>query len=103
MCLYIASQSFQKMMNNLLIGIPNTFCYVGDIPIYSNTFDETVFHRAVFERLKTHNLVLNHDKCVFSQKELAFLEHLISAAGVTPFHLKWKAFTTLFNHGPSNN
>ena len=80
-----ASQSFQKMMNNLLRSIPNTFCYVDDILIYSNTFDEHVSHlRAVFERLKAHNLVLNRDKCVFAQQEITFLGHLISTAGVAP-------------------
>ena len=57
------------MMNNLLRGLPNTFCYVDDILIYYNTFDEHVSHlRAVFERLKAYNLVLNSDKCVFPRK-----------------------------------
>ena len=78
-----ASQSFQKMMNNLLKDIPNTFCYADNILIYFNTFDEHVSHlRAVFERLKAHNLVLNRDKCVFAQQEITFLGHLISAAGI---------------------
>ena len=78
-----ASQSFFKMI------ISNTFCYVDDILIYSNTFDEHVSHlRAVFERLKAHNLVLNRDKCVFAQQKITFLGHLISAAGVAPLQSK---------------
>ena len=79
-------------MNNLLRGISSTFCYVDDIPIYSNTFDEHVSYlRAVFERLKTHNLVLNRDKCVFAQQEITFLGHLISAAVVAPLSFKVEA------------
>ena len=60
--------------------------------IYSNTFDEHVSHlRAVFERLKAYNLVLNRDKCVFAQQEITFLGHLISAAGVAPLPSKVEA------------
>ena len=81
-----ASQSFQKMMNHLLRGLPNnTFYNVDNILIYSNTFDKHISHlRYVFERLQADNLVLNRNKCVFAQQEVAFLGHLISAAGVAP-------------------
>ena len=80
------------MTNNLLRGVPNTFCCVDDILVYSNTFDKHVSHlRAVIERLKAHNLVLNRDKCVFSQPETTFLGHLISAAGVAPLPSKVEA------------
>ena len=79
------------MMNNLLRGVPNTFCCVDDILVYSNTFDKHVSHlRVVIERLKAHNLVLNRDKCVFAQPE-TFLGHLISAAGVAPLPSKVEA------------
>ena len=91
-----ASQIFQKLMNNLLRGIPNTFCYDDDILIYSNTFDEHVFHLcAVFERLKAHNLVLNRNKCVFAQQEITFLGHLISAAGVAPPFIRGESHSQL--------
>ena len=53
--------------------------------MYSNTFDKYVSHlRAVFERLKAHNLVLNRDKCVFALPGITFFGHLISAADVAP-------------------
>ena len=85
MGLYNASLSFQKMMNNLLRGLLNSFCYVDNTLIQFNTFDEHISHlRAVFERLKAHNLVLNRNKCVFVQQEITFLEHLLTAAGVAP-------------------
>ena len=80
MCLYYASQNFQKIMNNVLRGLPNTFCYIDDILIYSKTFEEHISHLcAVFDQLKAHNLVLNCDKYVFALQEITFFGHLVSS------------------------
>jgi len=84
-----ASQSFQRLMNKVLRGIPNIFVYVDDILVHSHTPEEHLEHlQAVFQRLKENGLVLNRDKCVFGAQSLQFLGHSISAEGIRP--LPWK-------------
>lgn len=54
-----APGSFQRMMNEVLVGYLDIFCkvYLDDIIIYSNTFEEHKDHlRTVLERFRTHEL-----------------------------------------------
>ncbi len=40
--------------------------------------------REVFIRLRKHELTINTAKCVFGEKVVKFLEHLISKDGIAP-------------------
>ena len=94
MGLATSSGYFQKLMNEVLSGLPRVFVYLDDIIIMSPDLDD---HRKllslVFERLKQHGLVVNDAKCVFAVKELSFLGHLVSAEGVKPTTKNVKAIT----------
>ena len=57
--------------------------YLNDIIIYSKIFKEHKEHvRLVFEALRAASLMIKPKKCKFAQKELRFLEHIISAEGI---------------------
>jgi hypothetical protein len=57
--------------------------YVDDILVYSKTFTEHVRHLdIVVKKLTQAGFTLNADKCKFCIKEIKFLGHVISQAGV---------------------
>ena len=71
-------------MNKVLKGLPNVFCYVDDILIFSKTYSEHLLHlTAVFDRLLTNELVLNQYKCLFAQSELDFLGYHVTSSGIS--------------------
>jgi uncharacterized C2H2 Zn-finger protein len=54
-----------------------------DILIYSSSWSEHLWHvRLVFEKLQEHQLFLKCPKCSFDKRQVAYLDHVISAAGV---------------------
>jgi hypothetical protein len=56
-----------------------------DIIVGSRDVQSQVRHlHLLFERLRDHGLVINGEKCEFGAKELDFLGHRVSAAGVAP-------------------
>ena len=57
--------------------------YLDDIIIYSKMFEEYKEHvKLVFKVLRAASLMMKPKKCKFAQKELRFLEHIISAEGI---------------------
>ena len=82
-----APSYFVQMMDvtlaDLLFNI--CLCYIDDIIIYSNTFDEHIERLdIVFNRLIKTGLKLRLDKCKFFQDEILFLGHIISENGFKP-------------------
>ena len=56
-----------------------------DIIVFSDTFEEHLVRlEKVFNRLQEHNLCLKRTKCEFLQKEVEFLGHTVSTAGLQP-------------------
>lgn len=82
-----APSTFQRVMDNILLGIQNERClvYMDDIIIYSPTIHEHISRLTeVFKRLRKANLKIQPDKCEFLRKEVAYLGHLITQDGVKP-------------------
>lgn len=82
-----APSTFQRVMDNILLGIQNERClvYMDDIIIYSPTIHEHISRlKEVFQRLQKANLKIQPDKCEFLKKEVAYLGHLITPEGVKP-------------------
>lgn len=82
-----APSTFQRVMDNILLGIQNERClvYMDDIIIYSPTIHEHISRLTeVFNRLRKANLKIQPDKCEFLRKEVAYLGHLITQNGVKP-------------------
>jgi hypothetical protein len=57
--------------------------FLDDILIYSASLSDHVHHlRAVLDRLRSHQLYAKMSKCTFAQKEVEYLDHIISKEGV---------------------
>jgi hypothetical protein len=74
-------------MNSVLSGLSGTRClvYLDDIVIYARSL---AYHntklREVLDRLRTYKVKLQRDKCEFLRKEVNYLGHQITEAGVRP-------------------
>lgn len=82
-----APATFQKLMNAVLSGLTGTRCfvYLDDIVIYAKSLAEhDVKIREVLDRLRAHGLKLQPEKCEFLRKEVSYLGHQITEAGVKP-------------------
>ena len=80
-----AGQSFQRMMDVILEGIPSVFCYMDDILVASpNHAAHQQDLCRLLTALQTHGLVLNIEKCVFAREQVEFLGHLIDTSGARP-------------------
>ena len=89
-----AAQSFQKVMNHVLEGLPNVFCYLDDILIWSSSISEhqkTI--RELMGRLSDAGLTISLKKCQFQKTELEFLGFKVNAKGITPLPRKVEAIT----------
>jgi hypothetical protein len=57
--------------------------FFDDNLIYNRTYEEHLEHlRAVFQLLQKDHWLVKRSKCVFGQRQLRYLGHIISAAGV---------------------
>ncbi len=80
-----AGQSFQRMMDKILVGMPAAYCYMDDILLASpdhSTHKEDL--RMQLAALREYGLVLNIEKCSFAQSAVDFLGHRITAEGASP-------------------
>lgn len=80
-----APSTFERLMENVLKGLQWTEClvYMDDIISHSSTFDEGIQRLAnIFTRLREANLKLKPSKCIFFQKQVKFLGHIVSSEGI---------------------
>ena len=74
---------WQRTMDQVLKGIPNTSCILDDIIITGKTDDEHLKTlEAVLQRLMEYNLRVNEAKCKFFQEEITYCGHKIDANGL---------------------
>lgn len=77
--------TFLKAMNTTLAPLVRRYALVffDDILIYSRTFEEHLVHLcAVFELLRQDHWLVKRSKCVFVQRQLRYLGHIIFESGV---------------------
>ena len=80
-----AGATFQRMMDGILGDLPFCVCYIDDILIYSSDSQQHLQHIAtVLDHLQQNGLVVHCDKCVFGAREVEFLGHHLTSAGVSP-------------------
>eukprot|EP00117_Sycon_ciliatum_P027910 scpid26178/ scgid22563/ Retrovirus-related Pol polyprotein from transposon opus; Protease; Reverse transcriptase; Endonuclease len=87
-----APEIFQRVMSDLLAGIPGVFVYVDDVLVTGDSIkqhDERL--QRVLERLQAAQLKLNNDKCQWKQSEVRYLGSILNAQGVNPDPDKVKA------------
>lgn len=81
-----APATFERLMETILRGLSWKTClvYLDDVIVFGRTFDEHLRNlRGVFERLRTANLKLSPKKCHIFKKEVKYLGHVVSEAGVS--------------------
>lgn len=80
-----APSAFQKMMADILNGLPGVQNYLDDLIVYGNTLVEHDQNlNTVLQKLKEAGLVLNENKCHFRKTSLRFLGHTITTDGILP-------------------
>jgi hypothetical protein len=80
-----APATFLSAMNDTLSDYLRKFVLVffDDILIYSTSYTEHLHHiTLVLQRLQDHHWQVKMSKCEFAQQSIAYLGHIISAAGV---------------------
>ena len=88
---------FEELMSIVLNGC-NAFsiAYLDDILIFSETFEEHMFHlNTIFDDLCQHGLKLKLKKCSFIQTEANYHEFVIDENGIKPDQKKVEAIRTL--------
>jgi uncharacterized protein YdcH (DUF465 family) len=98
MGLKTAPATFQKLMNSVLSGLTGTCCfsYLDDIVIYGKSLtDHNIKLREVLDRLRKYRLKLKPEKCQFLRKEVNYLGHEITEAGVKPDPKRWSLSLTI--------
>ena len=87
-----AAQTFQRLMDLVLRGMPFLFIYLDDILVASASAEEHTLHlRQLFERLSEHGLIVNPAKCQFGLSAIDFLGHRVSQQGAVPLPAKIEA------------
>ena len=80
-----APATFQRLMQTVLQGLvpKNCLIYLDDIIVHAPTVDEHNRRlQEVFDRLRNAGLKLKMSKCSFLQREVSFLGHVITPAGI---------------------
>ena len=80
-----AAQTFQRLIDEVLRGLPFAFAYIDDVFIATHDINEHQDHLLqVFERLAHFGLKINVSKCDFAVSKLNFLGHMIEEQAITP-------------------
>lgn len=87
-----APEIFQRIMDQMLEGIPGAISIMDDILVAAPTVQEhDSILRRVVERAASFNLKLNFNKCHVRQSSVPYVRHLITADGLKPDPAKVEA------------
>ena len=85
----VAPQVYQRVIDQILAGIPNVVAYIDDILIYTKSKDEHLkVLQLVLDRLQSKNVRARLEKCAFLEQSVQYLGHKIDEAGVHPLESK---------------
>ena len=87
-----APSIFQKVMDTVLQGLPNTICYLDDILVSGATKEEHLHNlEMVLQWLEQYNIRAKKAKCAFMCDIVEYLGHRIDADGLHTLSSKVKA------------
>ena len=76
---------FQKLVDNLVSGIPYVAAYLDDVIVTGRTKEEHLQNlKQVLAALTEYGMKLRLDKCEFFQQHVTYMGHVISADGLKP-------------------
>jgi Reverse transcriptase (RNA-dependent DNA polymerase) len=77
-----APSAFQRLVEQVVKGIPNVVVYIDDLIIHSKTHEDHLRNLdAVFTRLAAHDIRVNLKKCVFGSSETSYLRLRLTKEG----------------------
>ena len=89
-----AAQTFQRFIDEVLLGLDFSYPYLDDVLIASKDESEHLTHlKTVFERLREYGVVVNPSKCMFGVEEVDFLGFRVNREGTRPLPEKVEAIT----------
>ncbi len=78
-----SQDTFQRMMDRILLNVDNVRCYVDDVVIFSKNTEEHAIHlENVFRILENNGLRLKVKKCSLMQPSVELLGHYVDENGV---------------------
>ena len=84
--------SFQRLMETVVKNIENVIVYIDDLLVHSASHEQHIANLSkVLQRLVTHNIKINLQKCVFGSKEVSYLGFRLTEQGIIPGTDKLKA------------
>ena len=87
-----APSLFQRIMENVLQGLPKVVVYLDDILVAGSSLEANLTNlEAVLECLEASGLTLKRSTCIFATNSLEYLGHVIDAEGLHPTQSKVKA------------
>lgn len=87
-----APATFQRLMRNVLSGIPNCEAYLDDLVLHSSDWSSHLELLAtVFDRLRKASLTLNLAKCEFGKATVTYLGKQVGQGQVRPVEAKIQA------------
>ena len=91
---------FQKALDNILMRLNITYCFLDDILIVSKGSEDYHKQYALYclKRLDVENLRIDLSKCNFVNLEIDWLGYHISQSGISPIESKTSAFLSLEAH-----
>ena len=80
-----ASAISQKLVDNLVVGIPYVYAYLDDVIVTGRKKEEHLQNiKQVLSALNEYGMKLRLDKCEFFRQQVTYLGHVISADGLKP-------------------
>jgi hypothetical protein len=77
--------SFQRLMEKVMEGVQNVLIYIDDVIIHTQDHPSHLkILELTLQRLSEHGLKINLDKCVFGNKEVAYLGFTLTPQGILP-------------------
>ena len=87
-----APEHFQRRMSDILSDLEGVVCMMDDVLVHGQTQEEHDQRLdTVLQRMKEVGMILNKDKCHFSQNQVKFLGQLIDREGIHPDNGKVRA------------
>ena len=91
-----APEIFQRVVSDILVGLPGVVVYIDDILIFGrNQVEHDARLASVLERLKAANLKLNWAKCHIGKDQVKYLGHTLTRDGVHPDSSKLSAIADM--------
>ena len=86
--------TFQRLINNVIVGLDGCDAYIDDIIIYSDAQkDHLRIIRSFFERLTEAKLTINLAKSEFAHARVTYLGHVVGQSQVKPVDAKVKVIS----------